>query len=255
MTPEVRYEMGLVAVKAAKAVEYCGAGTVEFLFEETPEGPRYYFLEMNTRLQVEHPVTEATCGRDLVWDQLQVAAGHPLDLTQENVQLHGHAIECRIYAEDPVRFLPSPGPVREVRWPHGGHVRVDSAVGSGSEVSSHYDPMIAKLTVWGADRAQAIARMQQALRETVVLGISTNIAFHQRVLSEPDFVSGNFSTRYINEHPDLLQPSELDPEAEAAAVAAAAWSTAQGLGQASAGAGEAGSAGVSPWRQASRWRR
>ncbi len=252
MTPEIRRAMGDVAVRAARAVDYCGAGTVEFLFEETPEGPRYYFLEMNTRLQVEHPVTEATCGRDLVWDQIRVAAGHRLDLDQDHVQLHGHAIECRIYAEDPVRFLPSPGPVYVASWPYGGHIRVDSAVGSGSEVSRHYDPMIAKLTVWGSDRAEAITRMKQALRETVVLGISTNIAFHLRVFDEPDFVRGDFSTRYIDEHPDLQGPAQLDEEAEAAVVAAAAWGTARSLGRGS----EAESReGVSAWRQSARWRR
>lgn len=253
MTPEVRRAMGDVAVRAAKAVDYCGAGTVEFLFEETEDGPRYYFLEMNTRLQVEHPVTEATCGRDLVWDQICVAAGHRLDVTQETVQLQGHAIECRIYAEDPVRFLPSPGHVHQIRWPHGGNIRVDTAVGSGSEVSSHYDPMIAKLTVWGADRNQAIARMREALRETVVLGISTNIPFHLRVLQEPDFIRGDFSTRYIDEHPDLLAPAALGEEAEAAAVAAAAWSAAQTLGAPTSSSSD--SADVSAWRQSARWRR
>ncbi|MCB9701561.1 MAG: acetyl-CoA carboxylase biotin carboxylase subunit [Myxococcales bacterium] len=253
MSPAIRRAMGEVAVKAAKAVGYSGAGTVEFLFEETEEGPRFYFLEMNTRLQVEHPVTEATCNRDLVLDQIRVAAGEPLGYTQEDVELHGHAIECRLYAEDPVRFLPSPGPVHFARWPVGGNIRVDTAVASGSEVSSFYDPMIAKLTVWGPDRPTAIRRMREALRETVLLGIQTNIAFHLRVLDEADFNAGHFSTRYIDEHPHLLQSPEIDAPTSRAIAAAAAFHAAGSLGAPAGGCGE----GETPsgWRQAARWRR
>ncbi len=253
MNPEVRAAMGEVAVRAAKAVRYSGAGTVEFLFEETAQGPRFYFLEMNTRLQVEHPVTEATCGRDLVWDQIRVAAGQPLGYTQKDVELRGHAIECRLYAEDPRRFLPSPGLVREVRWPVGAHLRIDTAVATGSVVSSYYDPMIAKITAWGPDRASALARMREALRDTVLLGIETNLPFHLRVLAEPDFLRGEFSTRYIEQHPELVAPHTLN-DAEARAVAAAAALRAAGsLGRGPAAAA-ATSSDVSAWRRSARWR-
>ena len=252
MNPEVRAAMGEVAVRAAKAVHYSGAGTVEFLFEETADGPRFYFLEMNTRLQVEHPVTEATCGRDLVWDQIRVAAGQPLGYTQKDVELRGHAIECRLYAEDPLKFLPSPGLVREVRWPVGAHLRIDTAVASGSVVSSYYDPMIAKITAWGPDRASALARMREALKDTVVLGIETNLAFHLRVLGEPDFLRGEFSTRYIEHHPELVAPHAVGDDDARALAAAAALRAAASLrrGQVTA----ATPADVSPWRRAARWR-
>jgi acetyl-CoA carboxylase biotin carboxylase subunit len=252
MTPEVRQAMGEVAVRAARAVGYCGAGTVEFLFEETASGPRFYFLEMNTRLQVEHPVTEATCGRDLVWDQIRVAAGLPLGYSQADVELRGHAIECRVYAEDPRKFLPSPGQVRLVRWPVGSNLRIDTAVASGSVVSSYYDPMIAKITAWGPDREAALARMREALRDTVVLGIETNLAFHLRVLAEPDFLAGEFSTRYIERHPDLVG-EHIPSDAEARAIAAAAaLRAAESLARRTAVREDA--AEVSAWRRSARWR-
>lgn len=257
MTPEVRAQMGEVACKVARAVDYVGAGTVEFLFEETPEGPRFYFLEMNTRLQVEHPVTEATTGRDLVWDQLRVAAGEPLGYGQADVELRGHAIECRIYAEDPVRFLPSPGVIHELRWPQGAGIRIDAAVGSGSTVSSHYDPMIAKLTVWGRDRIEAIDRMRTALRDTVILGIETNIAFHLRALAEPDFRAGEFDTHYIEQHSALFSaaPSGEISEAEREALAvAAAWASASSRARVSTATGAGATAGPSAWQRAVRWR-
>ena len=252
MSPAVRQAMGEVAVRAAKAVGYSGAGTVEFLFEETPAGPRFYFLEMNTRLQVEHPVTEATCGRDLVWDQIRVAAGEPLGYTQADVELRGHAIECRLYAEDPRQFLPSPGLIRLLRWPVGAHLRIDTAVASGSVVSRYYDPMIAKVTAWGPDRPAALARMREALRDTAVLGIETNLAFHLRVLGEPDFLRGDFSTRYIERHPELVAPHVLSDGEARAAAAAAALRAARALTRGQASAAEA--EGASAWRRSVRWR-
>jgi acetyl/propionyl-CoA carboxylase alpha subunit len=226
MTPQVRAAMGDVATRAAQAVDYRSAGTVEFLFEETEAGARFYFLEMNTRLQVEHPVTEAVTGRDLVWDQLQIAAGVPLGYGQSDVVLRGHAIECRIYAEDPRTFLPRPGTLSRVRWPEGGNVRIDAAVGSGSAVSSHYDPMIAKVITWGPDRPMAVARMRRALGDMTLLGIETNLSLHMRVFEEPDFVHGSaVTTRYLDEHPSLVEVPNDGPDTDGAlraAVAAAA---------------------------------
>lgn len=229
MSPEIRAAMGKVAVQVARRVDYCGAGTVEFLFEETSEGPRFYFLEMNTRLQVEHPITELTTGRDLVWDQIRVAAGLPLGYSQADVGLYGHALECRIYAEDPVHFLPSPGLIRRLVWPLAPHLRIDAAVAESSEVSNYYDPMIAKVVTWGRSREQALARMREALKQTVILGIQTNLAFHLQVLDEPDFNRGVFSTRYIEQHQPQWSANTLSEQQSQAIAAAAAWSTARAL--------------------------
>ncbi len=222
MNEQLRAAMGEVAVRAARAVSYRGAGTIEFLFEERPEGPAFYFLEMNTRLQVEHSVTEMTTGRDLVWDQIRVASGQPLDYRQDDVVLRGHAVECRVYAEDPVRFLPSPGTVARAVWPQGPHVRVDTAVRSGSEVSSHYDPMIAKITTWGPTRAIALQRMRGALEDTVVLGIQTNLALHHRIMCEPDFLAGRVTTHYLEQHPEVVVPGQVSDTISRAMAAAAA---------------------------------
>jgi acetyl/propionyl-CoA carboxylase alpha subunit len=251
MNASVRRAMGDMAARVARAVDYRGAGTVEFLFEETPEGPQFYFLEMNTRLQVEHPITEAITGRDLVWDQIRVAAGEPLGVRQEDVALHGHAIECRLYAEDSERFLPSPGRITRLRWPVGEWIRVDAAVVEGSEVSGHYDPLIAKLAVWGPDRATAIARMRRALEDTVCLGISTNLAFHLRVLAEPDFLAGRFDTGYIERHPALRAPA-VPTDADARAIAAAAASAVAGARASREPAH--GPEQISPWRRTVSWR-
>ncbi|MCA9649025.1 MAG: ATP-grasp domain-containing protein [Myxococcales bacterium] len=255
MSPEIRAQMGEVATRAARAVGYRSAGTVEFLFEETEDGPRFFFLEMNTRLQVEHPVTEAVTGRDLVWDQLRVAAGEPLGYGQDDVTFRGHAIECRIYAEDPVSFLPRPGPIHRLRWPQGASVRIDAAVRDGSEVSSHYDPMIAKMTAWGSDRRAALDRMRAALRDTVLLGIPTNIPLHLRILDEPDFADGRrVSTRYIDLHPQVTTPTPLaqdDPRCAAVAAAAAVRAARSVQGPATESVAEdEGRA----WRESARWR-
>lgn len=261
MNAEVRAQMGAVATRAAAAVDYVGAGTVEFLFEETADGPRFYFLEMNTRLQVEHPVTEAITGRDLVWDQLRVAAGLELGYGQDDVTLNGHAVECRIYAEDPVTFLPRPGPVTRLRWPQGGLVRVDAAVEEGSEVSSFYDPMIAKLTCWGPNRSVAIARMRAALKETVILGIETNVALHRRVLEEPDFAGGvDVDTHYLDTHPTVLEVApEADPDVAAdprqvAVAAAAAVAAAEAIEQTAGTTSHGDGTAASAWRDSARWR-
>ena len=257
MDEQTRAAMGEVAVRAARAVGYRSAGTVEFLFEETDTGPKFYFLEMNTRLQVEHPVTEAITGRDLVWDQIRVAAGEALGYEQQDVRLHGHALECRIYAEDPVTFLPRPGTVTRLKWPEGGGVRIDAAVGEGSEVSSFYDPMIAKLTTWGEDRSIAIARMRRALRELVLLGVQTNVALHLRILGEPDFVKGlAVSTRYIDEHPEVVPSTEQEiPAALVEAVAAAAAvHAAAGSAVGRSARSDSGVSDGSSWRRSARWR-
>jgi acetyl-CoA carboxylase biotin carboxylase subunit len=256
MSPEVRRAMGEVACRVAKAVDYVGAATVEFLFEEGEDGqPEFFFLEMNTRLQVEHPVTEMTTGRDLVWDMIRVAAGEPLGYEQSDVRLDGHAIECRIYAEDPLRFLPSPGPLLRLRWPEGPALRIDAAVREGCEVSSHYDPMIAKLVAWGPTRAVALERMRRALQDTVVLGIDCNIAFHLRVLAEPDFRAGHFDTHYIGDHPALTEPGEIgEDRSRAIAAAAAAIATCAHASRGEADRAPAVPAGFSAWQRALRSR-
>ena len=218
VTPELRKKMGDVAVKAAAAVGYVGAGTCEFLLGADGN---FYFLEMNTRLQVEHPVTEMITQRDLVHLQLDVADGKPLPFKQEDLRVHGAAIECRIYAEDSLRFLPSPGKITALRQPQGPFVRDDSGVFEGSEISVYYDPMISKLIVWGEDRAQALDRMARALSEYRVGGIKTNLAFHRRVMKNAVFRSGKYDTGFIEqEKAELLKPLELE-DADFAIAAAA----------------------------------
>jgi len=253
VTPELRKKMGEVAVRAAAAVGYVGAGTCEFLLAEagppTKEGQErsdnnrpFYFLEMNTRLQVEHPVTEMITQRDLVHLQIAVANGQPLPFKQEDLKVNGAAIECRVYAEDPLRFLPSPGKITQLRQPHGPYVRDDSGVYEGSEISVYYDPMISKLIVWAPTRAEAIERMARALAEYRVGGIKTNLAFHRRVMREADFRRGRYDTSYIEGHKgELLKPLELDESEDAldAALTAAALhaleSSPQAVAQAAAG--------------------
>ncbi|NOL48605.1 acetyl-CoA carboxylase biotin carboxylase subunit [Pelistega europaea] len=210
MTAERRQQMGEAAVAAAKAVGYVGAGTVEFIAE--PDG-RFYFMEMNTRLQVEHPVTEMITGYDLVEWQLRVAAGEALPARQEDLRIHGHAIESRIYAENPDNgFLPSIGQLQFFRLPEhvkferSGAIRVDGGVRQGDTISPFYDPMIAKLIVWGEDREQAIARMQQALAETQVVGVSTNVAFLGRLFANKAFTSADLDTGLIEKNSEQLLP-------------------------------------------------
>ncbi|MBX5436309.1 MAG: acetyl-CoA carboxylase biotin carboxylase subunit [Alicyclobacillaceae bacterium] len=198
LSDQTRQAMGEAAVAAAKAVDYVGAGTVEFIY--APDG-RFYFLEMNTRIQVEHPVTEWVTGVDLVREQILTAAGERLSLSQDDVQLRGHAIECRINAEDPERgFLPSAGRITEYLPPGGIGVRVDSAAYPGWVVPPHYDSMIAKLIVWAPTREQAIRRMLRALGEFRIEGVKTTIPFHIRLLQHERFLSGDVTTRFLEEH-------------------------------------------------------
>jgi acetyl-CoA carboxylase biotin carboxylase subunit len=194
---ELRRQMGEAALRVIRAANYENAGTVEFLLDDKR---KFYFLEMNTRLQVEHPVTEMVTGLDLVEQQFRVAAGEPLRFQQKDIRLRGWAMECRIYAEDPERnFFPSPGVICELVEPQGPGVRVDSGVYRGWNVPIHYDPLLAKLVTYGADRMQAIARMQRAVAEYRIQGIHTNLAFFGAVLSDPDFVAGRLSTQFIEE--------------------------------------------------------
>ena len=195
LTPKLRAEMGAVAVKAAKSVNYSNAGTIEFLLDRHGN---FYFIEMNTRIQVEHPVTELVTGLDLVKEQIRLAAGEPLGYTQDDVQLQGWAIECRINAEDPDKnFMPSPGIIKTYHVPGGPGVRVDSAVYQGYTVPPYYDSMVVKLIVWGATRQEAIARMKRALEEFVIEGIHTTIPFHLKVLDNAFYRRGEVYTNFI----------------------------------------------------------
>ena len=215
-----RRAMGEAAVAAARAVGYEGAGTVEFLVDAQGD---FYFLEMNTRLQVEHPVTELVTGQDLVRAQVTVAAGGALPWTQEQLTSRGHAIECRVYAEDPEEnFMPSLGPLLLLREPSGPGVRVDSGVRQGDEVSLYYDPMIAKLSVHASDRAAAIERMAAALRDYPILGVTTNIEYLLTVLGHPAFAAGRLHTGFLDEHLPAWRSARADDAALALAAAAAA---------------------------------
>ena len=199
---EFRETLGEAALKVAKAAGYYNAGTVEFLVEESPSGDLgYYFLEMNTRLQVEHPVTELVTGFDLVREQILVAAGNPITCVQNQVRFEGAAIECRIYAEDPGQdFAPSPGVISTLFEPAGPGVRNDSGVYSGFQIPLDYDPLISKLITYGKDRAEAITRLRRALLEYKVGGVKTTIPFFLQLLEHPQFLAGNLSTHFLEEH-------------------------------------------------------
>ncbi len=208
LTPALREEMGLAATEVARSCKYKGAGTVEFLLDRHN---RFYFLEMNTRLQVEHPVTELITGLDLVREQIRIAEGEPLGFSQSDLKPYGHAIECRVYAEDPMnQFLPDTGKVHLHRIPSGPGIRVDSGIVDGMEVSVHFDPMISKLITWDVDRERAIARMRRALEEYSVSGVQTTLPFCQFVMNHPAFISGKFDTHFISDffRPDLLMLSD-----------------------------------------------
>lgn len=203
LTPELREKMGQTAREAARACNYRNAGTVEFLVDKDLN---YYFLEMNTRLQVEHPVTELVTGLDLVQEQILIASEQPMSIKQSIHNFNGHAFECRIYAEDPTnQFAPSPGIIRHISPPGGPGIREDSGVVSGNEISLFYDPMISKLCSWGKDRRQAINRMRRALGEYELQGIHSTIPFLQKIFNHPRFVEGRITTNFIDEESDLFK--------------------------------------------------
>ncbi len=215
----LRVEMGAAAVAAARAVGYENAGTVEFILD--PEQHAFYFLEMNTRLQVEHPVTEFVTGLDIVQWQIRIAAGERLPFQQADLGQRGHAIEARLYAEDPANdFLPATGPLLQIVEPMGPGVRVDSGFTSGDEITIHYDALLAKVITFAADRPSAIRKLQTALQETILLGVTTNWQFLQAVLADPDFLNGSFYTTWIEEHYDNWKPPlcDLPPEVLVAAA-------------------------------------
>ncbi len=259
LTSSLRRRMGEAAVALTKAAGYVNAGTVEFLLDEDK---KFYFLEMNARLQVEHPITEAVTGLDLVEWQARIAAGEALTLRQEDIRHQGHAIECRIYAEDPYSgFLPSTGTLRHWQPPSGPGLRLDSGVASGQQISPYYDPMLAKLVAWGADRHSSLRRMEEALRRFAVLDVTTNISFLREVVSHSQFREGRYDTGFIEEHPELLAP-RVARDVEEMARALAAHLIAAGRPSASHGerirttqvGDEAGADRNSPWRLAGRRR-
>jgi acetyl/propionyl-CoA carboxylase alpha subunit len=231
-------------VAAARAVNYQNAGTIEFIVD--PVTRSFYFLEVNTRLQVEHPVTEALTGLDLVHLQLRVAAGERLPFTQAEVSARGHALECRVIAEDPAQnFLPLSGPVLLAREPHGPGVRVDSGYRSGDEVSPHYDSLLAKVIAHAPTRAEAIARLDVALKQYTWLGLTTNVEFLRAVLGHPEFVSGAMTTRFIEQHFPAWQPaSAAVPDFALAAVALADFLSASAM---SSGSATRERVDASPW--------
>jgi acetyl-CoA carboxylase biotin carboxylase subunit len=193
ITPKQRHKMGSLVANAMADMGYRGAGTIEFLFEND----EFYFIEMNTRLQVEHPVTEMISGIDLVREQIRVACGDGLSFRQEQIHLHGHAIECRINAEDPRTFVPSPGLVKNYVAPGGMHVRVDSGLYTGYRVPPYYDSMIAKLIVYGTTRDRCIMRLRRALEEFVVEGMKTTIPLHQKLVRDPEFLAGDYTIKWL----------------------------------------------------------
>ncbi|MCF8303815.1 MAG: acetyl-CoA carboxylase biotin carboxylase subunit [Bacteroidales bacterium] len=203
---DVRQKMGKDAVEAARAVNYRGAGTVEFIVDEDQN---YYFLEMNTRLQVEHPITERVVGVDLVKEQINIANGKPLTYRQEDLKQFGHAIECRIYAEDPNNnFMPSPGLIKHITEPMGLGVRTDGYVHEGYEIPLYYDPMISKLIIWGSDRKDAIGRMRRALHEYKITGVRTTIKFLEKIMQCDDFIKGTYNTHFIENNYEFLTSNE-----------------------------------------------
>ncbi len=206
LTEEVRQKMGEAAVAAARAADYEGAGTIEFIVDKDLN---YYFLEMNTRLQVEHPITERVVGVDLVKEQIKIASGEKLTLKQEELKQNGHAIECRVYAEDAANnFMPAPGKVTHIAIPYGVGVRVDGYIYEGFEIPIYYDPLIAKLIVWGSNREDAIERTIRALQEFKITGVKNSLNFLQNIMTAKDFVKGNYTTHFIDENMEHLMDND-----------------------------------------------
>ncbi len=223
LSEELHEEICTKAVKIARVANYTNAGTVEFIL--APDGA-FYFLEMNTRLQVEHPVTEAITGIDLVAEQIRIAAGEKLSFSQDDIHRSGHAIECRIYAEDADRgFLPAIGTVALMKEPHGPGIRIDSGLVQGQKITPDFDPMLAKIIAHGRSRSEAIARMRAALRDFVLLGVTTNAAYMERLLGHEAFLNGDLHTHFIDDHGESLAPPELSEAARASVLAAAALSS------------------------------
>jgi acetyl-CoA carboxylase biotin carboxylase subunit len=251
LSSSIRESMAKAACDAARAVQYEGAGTVEFLL--CPDGA-FYFLEMNTRLQVEHPITEMITGVDLVQAQCRIASGEPLWLRQEDLSIRGHSIECRIYAEDARRgFRPAPGVIQHYAEPQGPFVRVDSGVQSGSDVSVHYDPMIAKLVVWGANREEAIRRCERALREFEVVGICTSIPLFFAILRDEAFQKGEYDTSFLTEQ--WMEANIGDGPVPSKSIVALAAVLRQVKMHALIGKGEAQrEPAVSAWRRTLSWK-
>jgi acetyl-CoA carboxylase biotin carboxylase subunit len=220
MNPQIRDEMGRHAIASAKAVNYRGAGTVEFIVDDDLN---YYFLEMNTRLQVEHPITERVVGVDLVKEQIRIANGEQLSLNQEELQQNGHAIECRIYAEDPDNnFMPSPGLIKHMAEPMGLGIRHDGYVHEGYVIPHYYDPLISKLIVWGKTRDEAIKRMKRALMAYKITGVKTTIKFLEKIMDVPAFKEGKYNTHFIEDHKKFLFETErCDAQCEDIAIIAA----------------------------------
>ncbi len=243
----LRMEMGAKAVAAAKAVGYEGAGTIEFLVDKYH---KFYFLEMNTRLQVEHPITEEVIGIDLVKEQIKIADGEALQLRQQDIKQRGHAIECRICAEDTERgFMPSPGIIKQLTEPHGIGTRIDSYVYEGYEIPVHYDPMIGKLIVWATTREYAIERMRRVLYEYKITGLTTNIRYLRRIIDVPDFKLGNYNTYFIERNQDRLRPRPgFKNDSETMAVVAAYIDYLMNLEENSPQDTEKDSSAISRWR-------
>ena len=249
VSESLRQEMTQAALTVARAAGYDNAGTVEFILDK--DG-KFYFLEVNARLQVEHPITEWVTGLDLVREQIRIAAGEALGFRQDDIRRNGHALECRLYAEDAAHgFLPSPGHILAWHAPQGPGVRVDSGVESQTEVPIYYDPMIAKISTWGADREQARRRMAGALRQTAILGLTTNLPFLIDLMDHPAFAAGDTHTGFLSEHFPNWQPDE-PPHTLAAALAASLHRGPQRNGNGPAALPSRDPS--TPWRQLGGWR-